>query len=40
MRGAADFSSRFGEVVAEGRCGQHFGVFEARHDAIAWLRRT
>ncbi|WP_437274879.1 DUF4180 domain-containing protein [Sorangium sp. So ce375] len=38
--GAADFSSRFGEMVAEELRGQHFGVFEARHDAIEWLRRA
>jgi len=36
--GAADFSSRFGEMVVEERRGRHFGVFEARHAAAAWLR--
>ncbi|WP_441292811.1 DUF4180 domain-containing protein [Sorangium sp. KYC3313] len=36
--GAADFSSRFGEMVAEERGGQHFGVFETRNAAVEWLR--
>ncbi|WP_231864255.1 DUF4180 domain-containing protein [Sorangium cellulosum] len=36
--GAADFSSRFGEVVAEERGGQHFCVFETRNAAVEWLR--
>ncbi|WP_437685527.1 DUF4180 domain-containing protein [Sorangium sp. So ce176] len=38
--GSVSFSSRFGELVAEERGGKHFGVFEARHDAVEWLRRT
>ncbi|MGK3987514.1 DUF4180 domain-containing protein [Sorangium sp. So ce136] len=36
--GAVDFSSRFGEVVAEERRGRHFGVFEARTAAVEWIR--
>ncbi|WP_437752137.1 DUF4180 domain-containing protein [Sorangium sp. So ce1389] len=36
--GAVDFSSRFGEVVAEERRGRHFGVFEAREAAVEWIR--
>ncbi|WP_438003674.1 DUF4180 domain-containing protein [Sorangium sp. So ce321] len=36
--GAVDFSSRFGEVVAEERRGRHFGVFETREAAVEWIR--
>ncbi|WP_438022443.1 DUF4180 domain-containing protein [Sorangium sp. So ce233] len=38
--GAARFSSRFEELIAEERGGQHFGVFETRDAAVEWLRRT
>ncbi len=37
--GGAEFSSRFGEVMAEERRGQHFGVFETRDAAVEWLRQ-
>ncbi|XXY51633.1 DUF4180 domain-containing protein [Sorangium sp. So ce269] len=36
--GGVDFSSRFGEVVAEERRGSDFGVFETREAAVAWIR--
>lgn len=35
--GRVRFSSRFGEMVAEERRGPHFGVFETRAAARAWL---
>ena len=35
--GTVQFSSRFGEMVAEERLRRHFGVFETRSDAQAWL---
>ncbi|WP_437476955.1 DUF4180 domain-containing protein [Sorangium sp. So ce1014] len=38
--GGSDFSSRFGEMVDEERRGAHFGVFETRQAAVAWIRRT
>ncbi|WP_437573728.1 DUF4180 domain-containing protein [Sorangium sp. So ce887] len=38
--GGPDFSSRFGEMVAEERRGAHFGVFETRLAAVEWIRRT
>jgi hypothetical protein len=38
--GGSDFSSRFGEMVAEERRGAHFGVFETRLAAVEWIRRT
>jgi hypothetical protein len=37
--GSVQFSSRFGEMVADERRGTHFGLFETRHDAIEWLRQ-
>lgn len=37
--GSVQFSSRFGEMVAEERLRRHFGVFETRHDAREWLAR-
>jgi len=36
--GAASFSSRFGEMVAEERKGPYFGLFETRDAALSWLR--
>lgn len=38
--GSVRFSSRFGEMVAEERRGDHFGVFETRDAATEWIRRT
>ena len=39
--GRVQFSSRFGEVVAEERHRGYFGVFETREAALDWLgRRT
>jgi uncharacterized protein DUF4180 len=35
--GSVTFSSRFGEMLAEERRGIHFGVFETRDGARAWL---
>lgn len=37
--GSHQFSSRFGEMVAEERLRQHFGVFETREAAREWLSR-
>jgi Domain of unknown function (DUF4180) len=37
--GSVAYSSRFGEMLAEERQGRHFGVFETREAARAWLRR-
>jgi uncharacterized protein DUF4180 len=36
----SDFSSRFGEMVAEEKKGHDFGVFDAREPALAWLGAT
>ena len=36
--GSVQFSSRFGEMVADERRDRHFGLFETRHDASEWLR--
>jgi hypothetical protein len=36
--GTVRFSSRFGELLAEERRGRHFGVFDGRAEAVAWLR--
>jgi hypothetical protein len=38
--GAVQFSSRFGEMVAEERCRLYFGIFETRTDAVDWLVRA
>ena len=38
--GAATFSSRFGEALAEERMRAYFGVFETRAEARAWLARV
>jgi hypothetical protein len=35
--GSVKFSTRFGEMVAEERLGQHFGIFETRAAAREWL---
>lgn len=35
--GRVQFSSRFGEMLAEERSGPYFGVFDTRADARAWL---
>ena len=35
--GRVQFSSRFGEMLAEERRGPHFGVFETRGAAREWL---
>lgn len=35
--GQVQFSSRFGEMLAEERRGPYFGVFDTRADARAWL---
>ncbi len=35
--GAARFSHRFGELLAEERRGRHFTVVETRSEAVAWL---
>jgi Domain of unknown function (DUF4180) len=37
--GSVQFSSRFGEMVAEARFGQYFGVFGTRQAAREWLGR-
>jgi hypothetical protein len=37
--GAVQFSSRFGEMLAEERDRQQFGVFETRRSAREWLAR-
>jgi hypothetical protein len=37
--GSVRLSTRFGEVVAEQRRGQWFGVFETRQAALEWLGR-
>jgi sugar phosphate isomerase/epimerase len=37
--GSVQFSSRFGEMLAEEQLGSHFGVFETREAARAWLGR-
>jgi hypothetical protein len=37
--GSAQFSSRFGEMVAEEQLRNHFGVFETRQAAREWLAR-
>lgn len=37
--GPIRFSTRFAEMVAEERRGQHFAVFETREAARAWLAR-
>jgi len=36
--GEVQFSSRFGEMLAEESKGPHFGVFSSREKALAWLR--
>ena len=38
--GLIQASSRFGEMVAEERRGRHFGLFETREAARAWLGRS
>ncbi|AUX23929.1 uncharacterized protein SOCEGT47_044590 [Sorangium cellulosum] len=38
--GSVEFSSRFGELLAEERRGDHFGVFETREAATEWIRLT
>ena len=35
--GSVVFSSRFGEMLADERRGPHFGIFEDRQAASAWL---
>jgi hypothetical protein len=35
--GEVRFSTRFKDMVAEERRGSHFGVFETREEALAWL---
>jgi hypothetical protein len=35
--GTVQFSSRFGEMVAEESRGNHFRLFESREEARAWL---
>lgn len=37
--GSVQFSSRFGEMVAEEKLRDHFGVFETRQAAREWLGR-
>ncbi|MET0554073.1 MAG: DUF4180 domain-containing protein [Vicinamibacteria bacterium] len=37
--GTVRFSTRFGEMLAEERRLPHFGVFDTREDALAWLLR-
>jgi hypothetical protein len=37
--GTVRFSARFGEMLAEERRLPHFGVFDTRDDALAWLLR-
>lgn len=36
--GSVRLSSRFGELLADERRGTHFGLFETRDEAAAWLR--
>jgi hypothetical protein len=36
--GSVQFSSRFGEMLADERRGPHFRLFETRHAASEWLR--
>lgn len=36
---SAQFSSNFGEAMTEQHEGRHFGVFETREEARAWLSR-
>jgi hypothetical protein len=38
--GTVQFSSRFGEVLAEERRGRFFGVFDTRREAVEWLSRS
>jgi hypothetical protein len=38
--GSVTFSSRFGEMVAEERQREYFGIFATREAARAWLRST
>ena len=38
--GRVAFSSRFGEMLAEERRGMHFGVFDTRDAARAWLNSS
>ena len=38
--GTVQFSSRFGEVLAEERHGRFFGVFGTRREAVGWLRQS
>jgi hypothetical protein len=38
--GGAEFSSRFGEMVADERRGKHFGLFDTRQAAREWLLRS
>lgn len=35
--GTVRFSTRFGEMLAEERRLRHFGVFDTREEALAWL---
>ena len=37
--GTVQFSSRFGEVLAEEGRGRFFGAFDTRREAVEWLRR-
>ena len=37
--GSVQFSSRFGEMVADERRGRQFELFETRDAAMEWLRR-
>jgi hypothetical protein len=37
--GSVQFSSRFGEMLAEERQGRYFGLFETRRAAREWLGR-
>lgn len=36
--GSVQLSSRFAELLADERRGQHFGLFETRQEAADWLR--
>ena len=38
--GTVQFSSRFGDVIAEERRGRFFGVFDTRSEAVEWLKRS
>jgi hypothetical protein len=38
--GSVQFSSRFGELVAEERHGPHFRIFDTRSAALEWLGRS